>query len=813
MSLKKIVFLAVLAILVIVFGLFGAQFFSASDTLKDTLAEQFNVSPEALYVNLPPATGRYPGAVFIRGDRLFPVEFANGTDERLQRGVASQLNLKLDASAVTAGGLDLGYFEQLSEGGRTESMTVELLDVVPVEMRIGDIKALLLASEDAKAAAQRNQQVYVVSKAYEGRMDVILEASDNESASAIARGIAIAMPGAKASVEGSVNKNRQVRVSFSEPTVFAFEVVEASFFSTSLSVELSDVQVSPVRTDMLPEAAFSLNNTAGDKKASEPQPNWGVITFASGIYPNQSVWDQPWNRASAETVQRELAHFNPTFAIEVHAERTAPLTRARALNAIQTFAKDSSELDVIIAYYIGHMLVRDDGEIVLLTSEGRSDSIHNDPMSTLSLRKLYEALEQLEKPFVLLVDGCLASDEVDSFRKSLGFQLPQGHGQMHYIGSAGLITNELNQYQSFLDQFASQHQYMHTSNPVILAAKPGTIAPGVLDPRNAWGPLHGPLAGRIVRMIDRIKMTGSNRPLVEIIQGTVDFNGVGQLTSEGTISWSEFGEFRHVGLREKNSPVAVLLNEVAFEGISRLAPLSDGSGYWVQDFNGDTWRWSQSTGHRENVANEEPFTSIVSVANSDNRIVYDGWTHSVTLANENGTTLKTLIDGISVGAIKGYPSETAWIVEDNGDIGTRDGVFRVQGQTISRVFEVEGSDVFDIADTRDGGVVVSIPEKGQIIKLAPGREAIFATGLIQPTQLAMTDDYLYAISGDGLIVYRIDDERCASHMVVNDYLSIKNISHHPRRAFTITNGDQLVFGIDGKILRIDSADVSWISSC
>ncbi len=249
MSNKLKFILIVLGIGVLLFAIFASRFLVPKDPLKSALADSFRVPVDVLHINLPPANGRYPGAVFLKTDRLLPIEFASSDDDRFKRGQKVSLNVTLNAKAISTGSLDLGFFKQLSDSGKTKTVSLEISDVVPVEIRAGDLKSILLSSQDSKKAALNEENVYIISKAYEGQMVVTLKTSENTKTSAVIEDISKSMPSAEAKLSADKNKEDEIRVSFSEPTVFAYEMMEASFFSTSLSIEPDDVTLS-----LIPEA-------------------------------------------------------------------------------------------------------------------------------------------------------------------------------------------------------------------------------------------------------------------------------------------------------------------------------------------------------------------------------------------------------------------------------------------------------------------------------------------------------------------------------------------------------------------------------
>ena len=522
--------------------------------------------------------------------------------------------------------------------------------------------------------------------------------------------------------------------------------------------------------------------------------------------------NQTWNGYSAKTVADEFRRFHPSLVSSFHATHDKPLLKAdvrRITQEVATAAK-SQELDFLVVYFIGHMLVRDDGEITLLTGDSSFNTINSDPNSTLTLRELYESLTQAERPFVIFVDGCLESNLIDKFREKTGFVLPGRAGQMNYFGSADLITDELTQFQKALDIFAAKHIYLHTANPVILGAKPGTVAPGVRDPKNGWGARHGPLAERIVRMRRVVQSAGSNRPLHKLVRGTVDFNRVGQITSEGTISWSDFATFRLGGLANPKKSIATRITTNPFSsGINRVEPFTDGSGYWIHDNNGDIWRYSAKTKTKSKIAEREPFKTVVSLPGSDGHLAYNGWSYNVTSYSAHHGAPRKLIDKIEIGVLKGAPGLSALAIEDNGDISVPDRVFQFTSDGVKKIAEVESSEIFDIASHPSGSFFITKPDQGVVIEIDQGMERLIAGGLTEPTRIFFSDGFVYVISGDGLKVYRINKNRQIQSISVQDYIPIEDIPYHARRTFTVLNSSKLIFASGGHLYALDGATLTW----
>jgi hypothetical protein len=174
----------------------------------------------------------------------------------------------------------------------------------------------------------------------------------------------------------------------------------------------------------------------------------------------------------------------------------------------------------------------------------------------LHLARVYETLERTRVPFALLVDGCLESDRVSRFREDMGLVLgPGGTNRLVYVGSAETATSELPAFADVLRHFADEQPYLHGTNPVVLAAKPGTLAESRPDPRWAWGESVGPLAARLGRYVRTSRLDPDPPSLGEVVWQSAEYRGLGEISPRGSISWSDFSRWR--GLTGDIKPVPV----------------------------------------------------------------------------------------------------------------------------------------------------------------------------------------------------------------------------------------------------------------
>jgi hypothetical protein len=95
------------------------------------------------------------------------------------------------------------------------------------------------------------------------------------------------------------------------------------------------------------------------------------------------------------------------------------------------------------------------------------------------------------------------------------------------------------------EHVADTQPYLHSTNLVLLAAKPGTYASSRQNPDNTWSEV-GPLAARLTNLY-RASRFDSDRPsLADLVGRVTDFNGVGEISPTGSITWSDSTQFKQL---------------------------------------------------------------------------------------------------------------------------------------------------------------------------------------------------------------------------------------------------------------------------
>lgn len=558
-------------------------------SLRASLAEALNVPERDFFVNIPPAPSRYPGSVFATAQWL-PLERVEANDPGLERRPAPfTLRLARFDDARAEGGVSSGLFGEVLRNRRVLDIDVSVDSAVVLEASVPELKRRLLDSEAVRSALDKGARPVVVTRAYEGRVTLTLRRrrdTSGEGWAAVTRAACSATGDCPAGVGGLVGSDTTrlstaasatdtLAITIPQPVVFAYQVMEASFVTTHLGASGPDsVVLRPVRDTAAPPA----DSRAAGGTAAAPGSDWALLTVAMGHYPKLQTRSQPWNAVSAALVRDALAPYGPRWVDSLAGTPDQPLTDAAVVAAAADAARRAKAAGAraVIVYYIGHAFALPGDDVTLLMGDAAagpaastprppttlsessaqvdalsqladqlSARLQERPPGLLALERLYSALDSVGLPFALLVDGCLESDEVAEFRERLGFVLGPGNtNQLLYTGSAELITGELGAYAGMLRDFADDLPYLHASNPVVLAAKPGTLAVATRDPRWAWGDPVGPLAARIARFVDASRLDAEPPTLAEVVRQSAEYRGLGEIRPRGSISWSEFGPWQ-----------------------------------------------------------------------------------------------------------------------------------------------------------------------------------------------------------------------------------------------------------------------------
>ena len=307
--------------------------------------------------------------------------------------------------------------------------------------------------------------------------------------------------------------------------VFAFEASSARYITNHLGSGPDDVSLTPIKpSDVKPSL----------KTSAKSSTSWTLATISSGYYEHLRTSDQPWNARSADALESSIKLFGPQSIMRFRATLENPLTSSALTNFLTQVATTAKQghSQFVLVYYIGHSLSWPNGDVAVVLDEAEqipepkrdytnaaiaqrvgakvgalfqlSDALNASleklPPGYMPLRDLYSELDKIQIPFALLVDGCLRNDEFEQFRNSLGLTSDAETRTFFYTGPDGQLLNSLNEFDQKLRHFADGLPYLHATNPVVLAAKPGTFAQPWPDPDLDWGQV-GPLSAWITNYV------------------------------------------------------------------------------------------------------------------------------------------------------------------------------------------------------------------------------------------------------------------------------------------------------------------------
>ena len=122
------------------------------------------------------------------------------------------------------------------------------------------------------------------------------------------------------------------------------------------------------------------------------------------------------------------------------------------------------------------------------------------PGVALRLSDLHAALRQSDLPFAILLDGCMENTVVKQAIEGTGFQYDPQHPSLYSSGPESLTQRLVSQIGTTLGQFGQEWSYLHDVNPIVFAAKPGTLALLGDDPEWQNAPPLAPLAQKVRRL-------------------------------------------------------------------------------------------------------------------------------------------------------------------------------------------------------------------------------------------------------------------------------------------------------------------------
>jgi hypothetical protein len=563
---------AVVVLAALVF--FLPRLFTGHTDLRTRLAAALNLPRERaadFFINLPPAASRYPGTI-LATEQLFVLNPADSNDGDLHTGASFQLTADDNVAGSALGSLGVPWLNEAASSKQEVRLELEVSDGKILEMDVPALKKKLLASQEAQSAANKGTDPIVITRAFMGKLTYLLKRKGGDQGSLWQKAPKSNQDSEHFRIDASRVQEGEVRVEMLDPVIFAFEASSAHYILTHLGVEPTDVNLTPIK----PHAQ---NVSSASQIPAKPGTNWTLVTIASGHYPQLVTLRQDWNADSAHLVESTLSQYGPAAKMDLISTEQQPLTEqgvkgflGQVRNAVQ-----SNHSQFMIAYYVGHSMTWPSGDIALIlgsaseipknlpirspelldrsvgTNIGDLARLANAidanlqtlPQGFLPLRELYAGLTQAHVPFALIVDGCLRMDEFERMRSELGIVSDKGLNVFFFAGPNGDAGTALSGLGDLQEHVADSQHYLHSTNLVLLAAKPGTYAMSRPNPDNTWSEV-GPLAARLTNLYRASRFDADRPTLGDLIGKVTDFNGVGEISATGSISWSDSAHFKEL---------------------------------------------------------------------------------------------------------------------------------------------------------------------------------------------------------------------------------------------------------------------------
>jgi len=286
---KPIVFHLLAVVLLVGAAILIIPLFLRSD-FRTSLAKQLNVKPEFLYLNIPPAPNRLPGAAFvIRGPILSLV--ASLARDQLSQGATFEMEWRELGRNDAQSHLSAGPWSGLFSAETNDVFRVRLRDCRILEALPERIRDQLIQSEDVRRQANAGYNPLVIIRSYEGQMELKIERGSKSNAALWATKMKLVQDADGATSNGKLKvaaaDDQQLVVAWTEPVVFAYEAAEARLFADHLGGTPDKVELTPGRESaVMIQAAASTDfspppQDAASKKKTKVGAGWNRLRILS----------------------------------------------------------------------------------------------------------------------------------------------------------------------------------------------------------------------------------------------------------------------------------------------------------------------------------------------------------------------------------------------------------------------------------------------------------------------------------------------------------------------------------------------------
>jgi hypothetical protein len=467
-------------------------------------------------------------------------------------------SLLVNQDAVSA--VASNYFGTLFNAENNHRISMRISECQVAEVSASQVQAGLAETSDPQNVA--SARMVVILRSYTGRLELKIERGNRcpidvwriqlqrlKEVSASSQGLTIQITTAT---------DQQLNVVWREPVVFAFEAAQVFRDGSSVKlVPIGEREIALRRPDL-----FKPSSSSSESPSSRKRINWGLGWIASGYYSNLSALNQPWNIESAYFARDALTEYQPTFVEGLAGTEMEPLNVDRIRQFAQRLAQRAAgeRCEFFICYYIGHALLNQGRKLALVTGQTTVADLQAalasndwDQYKTfLPVSELHEWLTTPGTPFLLLVDGCMESKAVQSQIGELGFRFDPKHPSvLFYSGPNEVVSpGDIGALTQLLREVGRVEPFLQSRNPVAFAAKPGTFALARENPLLAAGPLIGPLAHQLYKELLSYPISPGTLPSLKVFLAEIlGFRGVGEISLEGGISWSDYTQWDEVTSR------------------------------------------------------------------------------------------------------------------------------------------------------------------------------------------------------------------------------------------------------------------------
>jgi hypothetical protein len=521
--------------------------------LKDAIASAVNSEPSKILLNLPPNPVRAPGTILSPRSSSFLI-YTPGSmaDENLLKGESFSINAVLDDMSQIYGATKNSFLTTAFSSNSHLEVTLNITDAYIAELPIKELKLRAIDNELVNEAIRKGNDPIIVSRSYVGKVEYVIQASDDIGVQALIemskKGFEIAK-NKLGSFEFSdrLESKKEIGFSITQPIVFAYEVLSVSFVVTDLSdgAEVGLTEISARRVKELGnENKVSSKNTL---------TKWGAVSISNAHYPNFSDLNVPQAERAGSLMADFLESYNPEFTKRIISTKVNPLTDESLLDWSVDFTMEMLENPVehLVVYYTGHGLSLPNGEVVLLQGNINKDYAERAAKNgtpelselgdgILLVEQLYNALEMAGVPFTLIIDACYPNDEMAEALTRVSMLMSDKSGtELLYNGDEFLITNELSDIGRVMRIIGSRFEYRTKDNAVIFSSKPGAKSVFKVNPIDPYDLDLPPLAAGILQYSHFASSESSKLGLGTIIRRNIDSaNGLGEVSLNGSITWS-----------------------------------------------------------------------------------------------------------------------------------------------------------------------------------------------------------------------------------------------------------------------------------